>query len=263
MTTGTSRRIGSLDEALRVEVERFVAHPVVLVASDYDGTLSELVDDPGRARPNEAAVLALRLLARLPRTHVALVSGRSLRDLTALCGLAGEARLVGSHGSEFEPGVIDGLHPGADILLDAITTTIDDLAGRVPGTRIERKPASVAFHTRQVDPLLVPDLVASVLLGPGSMPGVSLKHGKDVVELTVVDTHKGIALRQLRAAVGADAVLFVGDDLTDEDAFTVLGPDDLGVKVGAGPTSAGHRIDDVFAVADLLALVASRRAVRT
>ncbi len=261
--TGTASSTGGVDEALRAEVERFVAHPVVLVASDYDGTLSELVDDPGRARPNEAAVLALRLLAHLPQTHVALVSGRSLHDLTILSGLAGEARLVGSHGSEFEPGVIDGMHPGADGLLDAITATIAELADRVPGARVERKPASVAFHTRQVDPLLVPDLVASVLLGPGSLPGVSVKHGKDVVELTVVDTHKGIALQQIRAAVGADAVFFVGDDLTDEDAFTALGADDVGVKVGVGPTSAGHRIDDVAAVAELLGLVASRRAVRT
>ncbi|MCX6520769.1 MAG: trehalose-phosphatase [Actinobacteria bacterium] len=261
--TRAGTRVGGIDEALRAQVERFVAHPVVLVASDYDGTLSELVDDPGLARPNEAAVLALRLLAQLPRTHVALVSGRSLRDLAVLSGLSGEARLVGSHGSEFEPGVIDGMHPGADTLLDAITTTIADLAGRVPGARVERKPASVAFHTRQVDPLLVPDLVASVLLGPGTMPGVSVKHGKDVVELTVVDTHKGNALQQLRAAVGADAVMFVGDDLTDEDAFTMLGPDDLGVKVGAGPTSAGHRVDDVASVAELLRLVVSRRAVRS
>jgi trehalose-phosphatase len=262
MSDGAGGRSGLVD-ALRLEVERFVAHPVVLVASDYDGTLSELVDDPGRARPNEAAVLALRFLARLPHTHVALVSGRSLHDLTVLSGLSGDARLVGSHGSEFDPGVIDGMHPGAAALLDHIAAEIDDLAGRLPGARIERKPASVAFHTRQVDPLLVPDLVASVLLGPGSTPGVSVKHGKDVVELTVVDTHKGIALQQLRVTVGADAVLFVGDDLTDEDAFTMLGPDDLGVKVGPGPTMAGHRVDDVTAVAALLGLVASRRAVRT
>jgi trehalose-phosphatase len=261
-TDSTDAHGTGIDEALRADVERFVAHPVVLVASDYDGTLSELVDDPGRARPNEPAIVALRVLARLPDTHVALVSGRSLRDLEALSGLSGEARLVGSHGSEFETGVIDGMYPGAATVLDGVTAAIVELAERVPGARVERKPASVAFHTRQVDPLLVPDLVASVLLGPGSNPGVSVKHGKDVVELTVVDTHKGIALQQIRTAVGADAVLFVGDDLTDEDAFTMLGPDDLGVKVGPGPTMAGHRVDDVSAVAELLGLVARRRAVR-
>jgi trehalose 6-phosphate phosphatase len=102
--------------------------------------------------------------------------------------------------------------------------------------------------------------VASVLLGPGSMPGVNVKHGKDVVELTVVDTHKGNAIQQLRELLAVDAVLFVGDDLTDEDAFAVLGPDDLSVKVGPGPTSAAHRVADVDEVAELMAMVAARRA---
>jgi trehalose-phosphatase len=233
--------------------------PTVLVACDYDGTLAVLVDDPERAIPNARSIGALRTIARLPATHVALVSGRALADLVILSGLADTARLVGSHGSEFEVGVIVGLEPDDKDLLERLCASVVALAGDATGARIERKPASVAFHTREVDPVVVPDLVSSVLMGPGSMPGVSVKHGKDVIELTVVDTHKGTALRQLRDEMGADAVVFIGDDLTDEDAFTVLGPGDLGVKVGAGATMADHRVADVDEVADLLELLAARR----
>jgi trehalose 6-phosphate phosphatase len=91
------------------------------------------------------------------------------------------------------------------------------------------------------------------------MRGVSVKHGKDVIELTVVDTHKGTALRQLRDEMRAGAAVVIGDDLTDDAAFPAPGPGDLGVKVGAGPTMADHRVTDFDEVADLLELLVSRR----
>lgn len=248
-----------IDPALADAIDALAHIRTLLVASDYDGTLAPLVDDPDLARPCVPAVEALRGLAELGSTHVALVSGRSLDDLVRLSGLAGTALLVGSHGSEFEPGAVEGLDPASVALLGRLTAELEAIRVRVPRARVERKPASVAFHTREVDPLLVPDLVATVLTGPGSTGGVSVKHGKDVVELTVVDADKGSALRRLRAALAADAVLFVGDDLTDEDAFTALHDHDVGVKVGPGPTMAAHRVADVDAVADVLARLLRRR----
>ena len=84
--------------------------------------------------------------------------------------------------------------------------------------------------------------------------------GKDVIELAVVEVGKGAALEILRGAAGATAVLFVGDDVTDEDAFRVLGPGDMGVKVGAGASLAPWRLPDPDAVVDLLARLATLRA---
>jgi trehalose 6-phosphate phosphatase len=76
-----------------------------------------------------------------------------------------------------------------------------------------------------------------------------------VVEAAVVQTGKGAALQRLRVAYAAAAVLYVGDDVTDEDAFAVLRPGDVGVKVGAGDTLATYRVADPVAVRDLLQLL--------
>jgi trehalose-phosphatase len=137
---------------------------------------------------------------------------------------------------------------------------VDAIAAQAPASRVEVRPASVAFLTREVGPDLVPDLVAAVTTGPGALADISVKHGKDVIELTVTDATKGSALTLLREQLGADAVLFVGDDLTDEGAFTALHSGDVGVKVGPGATMADHRVPDVRTVAELLHALARLRA---
>jgi trehalose 6-phosphate phosphatase len=85
-------------------------------------------------------------------------------------------------------------------------------------------------------------------------------HGKHVVEVSVVRADKGTALLALRDAVGADAVAYFGDDVTDEHVFALLGPEDVGVKVGQGDTAAAWRVDGPPEVAQALALLADLRA---
>lgn len=241
-----------MDAELEAAIDRAGTVDRLLVASDYDGTIAELVDDPDRAYPWLPSVEVLRRLAALPRTTVALVSGRSLADLRSLSRLADVAVLIGSHGAEFDDGGVDGLDTAARLALDDLASELDALAAGVAGAHVERKPAGVAYHTRGADPSSAARAVAAVLAGPATRPGVSVRHGKDVVELTVVSTDKGAALHRLRRSLSADAVVFLGDDLTDEDAFAVLGDGDVGVKVGDGPTTARHRIGDVPAVAQVL-----------
>ncbi len=84
--------------------------------------------------------------------------------------------------------------------------------------------------------------------------------GKDVIELAVVVVGKGRALSALRAGARATATLFMGDDVTDEDAFRVLETGDVGVKVGAGESLAQWRVPDPDAVVTVLAELAGRRA---
>ena len=100
------------------------------------------------------------------------------------------------------------------------------------------------------------------MTGPARWAGVDVTLGKSVVELSVVETSKGIALQQLRAAAEIDAVLYVGDDVTDETAFGVLGPDDMGVKVGSGETHAAYRVDGPEDVRELLQLLVAERSQR-
>jgi trehalose 6-phosphate phosphatase len=88
---------------------------------------------------------------------------------------------------------------------------------------------------------------------------VHLTDGKEIVELAVVTTHKGTAVTALRDESDADAVLFIGDDVTDENAFAVLRDQDVGIKVGPGETLARYRVPDPPAVVQVLELLLSAR----
>ena len=241
-------------------VDDTARQPVLLVASDYDGTLAPIVDDPDKAAPHREAIVALTMLASLPNTHVAVISGRSLADLARLTGLPGNVHLVGSHGSEFDPGFHADLPPDARALRERIAEALAGIADSVPGLRLEHKPASVALHYRQADPERANAALEAVETGLAALPGVHVKHGKMVVELCAVTPDKGAALERIRKRCGADAVLFLGDDITDEDAFAVLRDADLGVKIGPEDTRATARIGTTQDACRLLARVAETRA---
>ena len=233
--------------------------PVLLVACDYDGTLAPIIDNPDEARPIRESVAALRQLAAMPDTHVAVISGRALRDLAALSRLPEEIHLVGSHGTEFDVGFADDLSPEQREQRDRILEELNDVARRDHGFIIEPKPAGVAFHYRKANPEIAAVAVQDVLRGPGSWDGVHVKAGKMVVELSVLGLNKGDALDRLRTDVSAEAVIFAGDDVTDEDVFARLAGPDIGLKVGQGPTLARGRLPDPQSVAQMLALLGERR----
>lgn len=233
-------------------LRRLAVTPRLLVCCDFDGTLSNLVDDPGAARPVPGAVGALDSLGALPDTWAAVVSGRSLADLVQLAELPSHVKLVGSHGAEFESGVIDALGDDESARLDALVEECRSLAATAPGALIEPKPASVAVHVRRSSRDDARRLLDAVRSGPGTAVGVHVTEGKEVVELSVVLVGKGSALDSLRHRAEATAVLFAGDDVTDETAFAVLGDADVGVKVGVGSTAAGWRVEDPEALVALL-----------
>jgi len=235
---------GGLADDLRAAVARVARVPHLLVACDYDGTLAPLVDDPTHAIPFPEAVTAMRSLAALPQTTVAVISGRSLRDLAALSRLPSEVKLVGSHGSEFDVGFVERIAPEMADLRTQLGRTLSDLARGRSGVRLEQKPASVAVHTRLAESDVAVEITEAIRSGPSTWAGVHVTAGKDVIELSVVATEKGVAIDTLRTQNSASAVVFVGDDLTDETAFANLSGVDVGVKIGPGDTLAGYIVDD-------------------
>jgi trehalose-phosphatase len=240
-------------------IEEIARTPVLLVASDFDGTLSPIAPQPSLARPEREAIVALHALAATPQTHAAVISGRALRDLAALSGLSEEVFLVGSHGSEFDPDFAQHMDPKLVDRREQIRAAMAGIAGGDPGFLIEVKPASVAFHYRLADPGRAEQAVEAILRGPAQAPGVHVKPGKKVIELSVVPTDKGTALREIRHRVGATAALVIGDDESDEDAFATLCGPDVGVKIGDGPTRAEFRVADPTEAARLLAGLAEMR----
>ena len=226
----------------------------VLLATDFDGVLAPLVLDPMTSRPVPGAVDALVELAGDRRVHVAVVSGRDLGTLAGLTGLPldGPVALIGSHGGEIggarhrQP-----LTPVQADLLRSLHAELAAVAEAHPGSRLEAKPLAVALHTRGL-PEATAAAAAAAAQEVGRRQGVTTKHGKCVVELAVSAADKGSAVVGLAEAVGAEAIAYVGDDITDEDVFDRLSPGDVGIRVGPGPSAATHRLPDEDAVAELL-----------
>ncbi|MGP1308744.1 MAG: trehalose-phosphatase [Phycisphaerales bacterium] len=244
---------------LRERLRQAASAPVLLVGSDYDGTLSPIVERPEDARPLRESIVALTALAEMPQTHVAVISGRALRQLAEMTGLSEAVHLVGSHGSEFDPDFAARLTPSQQELLARLTTELEVIAEQIPGATIETKPASVAFHYRNAEASQHDHAVHKVERGPAAIEGVIVKRGKMVIELAVTPVSKGKALTRIRHRVGATAAVFIGDDITDEDAFETLSGPDVAVKVGDEESIAEFRVKTVEDVAKLLAELSELR----
>lgn len=251
----------SIRSLLDAALAELAATQRLLVCCDFDGTISTLAEDPSAARPVDGAVASLAALASLPNTWAAVVSGRALIDLTQLAGMPESVHLVGSHGTEFEVGSIIAVSPTETALLDTVLAQCRALCVGVEGVVIEAKPASVAVHVRRVSRVNAERLLSAVRAGPGSLPGVHVLEGKEVVELAVFRGAKGDGVAVLQDRWEITATLFVGDDVTDESAFAALGTGDVSVKVGEGESLAMWRLPDPESVVDLLNRLAVSRAL--
>jgi trehalose 6-phosphate phosphatase len=236
----------------------------VLLAFDFDGTLAPLQDDPQASRLLPEAVTALRDLAARPdRVRLALVSGRAVADLHRLAQVPPGTALIGSHGAERAHVTPHGLdrdevHLTADQAdrLEALGRELQAVARGRDGVWVETKPAAAVVHTRLAEDATATAAEAEALAVAERLASTVL-HGKKVVEASVLDADTGAALTALRTETGAGAVVFAGDDVTDEHAFGALGPHDVAIKVGEGETLAAHRLPEPQDLADLLLVLAA------
>lgn len=244
---------------LRSELDRVAVVRNLLVVVDVDGTIAEIAPRPEDARVLPGAQPAMTALAGLPGTRVAVVSGRSHAELLRMLPAAPGVLLVGGHGTERAgPPTLDEAQTALRERLVALTC---EVAAQAPGAIAEVKPTGAALHVRLVPPQLAGELLDDLRARVGDLPGVRLRTGKMVLEVSVLAAGKADCVRGLRAEHPTDAVVFVGDDDTDEDAMAVLGPDDLGVRVGPGETLARCRVPEPAHVVTLLEeLLAGRRS---
>ncbi len=227
----------------------------LLVTCDFDGTLAPIVSNPADARMLPAAAAALTALADLPDTAVALVSGRALGVLRALSAMPPAIHLVGSHGAEFDTGFAHDIDEGQ---LRRIIAELNEIAADRPGVTVETKPASVALHVRNASPADGESALAEARRASAGWDAHTTA-GKAVLEFAVVSTDKGEAVDILREQTASTAVVFLGDDVTDEKAFARLRDGDVGVKVGPGETLAGFRVEEPDDVAAALAYLLDKR----
>lgn len=203
----------------------------LLVALDFDGTLSPIVPRPDMARALPGAAAALSRLAALPGVHLAVVSGRDVDDLRRLLADLPPVWMAGSHGRVL-------VSPGDDIPEVSHDPRLDTFLTRTcpSGVRREPKSFSVAFHWRgrkEGEPTgWLRDLERDALAG-----GLDVMGGRRVFEILLPGAGKEHALERLRASTGATAVVYAGDDRTDLEAILQAQSCGLGIFVRSGERS--------------------------
>jgi trehalose 6-phosphate phosphatase len=223
---------------------------------DYDGTLSAIAPSPELATLPAAMREVLGRLAR--EMPVAIVSGRGREDVAALVGLPGLA-YAGSHGFDIAgPPPAPGAPPLRLEVGDGVPERIGIAAERlrrelasVPGVLVEPKGFAISIHFRLADPGDVPKVEQAVDNAIAAVPGLRKGHGKKLFEVRPdLDWDKGRALLWLLDALGLDRPdvlpFYLGDDLTDEDAFRLLGDRGVGIVVSEEPreTAAAYQLRD-------------------
>jgi trehalose-phosphatase len=203
----------------------------LLVAVDYDGTLTPIAPSPDEAVLSAPARVALLQLAQRPDTDLAVISGRALEDLRPRIGVP-DIYYAGNHGLEIEGPGLQEVHQEANGARPRIAACADmlrsGLAGE-PGAILEDKGLTLSVHYRQVtDPGAEERIRTLVRHACANLTGLRITEGKKVFEVRPdVEWDKGRALRFLlevldAASATATPVLFIGDDRTDEDAFRAL-----------------------------------------
>ncbi|WP_255286181.1 trehalose-phosphatase [Nocardia mexicana] len=261
------RRMSEVPDALTswLAVEDRLESEKTAVLLDFDGTLVDIVADPSAAVPagGVGAILA-RLAEQCP---VAILSGRDLDDVRTRVGVPG-LWYAGSHG--FELVAPDGSRhthdagPSAEQALARAATELDGRLRAVPGVLVEHKRFAVAVHHRNVLAEAVPGVVSAVH-DIARQEGLRVTTGRKVTELRPdVEWDKGRAVQWIMERLGDPAVpIYVGDDLTDEDAFDAVAAAGLAIVVrhnenGDRRTAAHFAVDGPVRVHELLSRLADR-----
>jgi trehalose-phosphatase len=195
---------------------------------DYDGTLAPFHVDRFEARPYPGVEDRLAALSALSRIRLVLVSGRSARELGDLLRPGIRAEIWGSHGRERlnSDGAYElfGLNPVQQAALERVGLEMSMLGF---GETLEVKPSSLAIHWRSFEPSTqerIRSRVQAIFARLGETGGLHLLPFDGGVELRSTDRTKGTAVEQVLAQEPAALpAAYLGDDLTDEDAFAAMG----------------------------------------
>ncbi len=232
---------------------------------DYDGTLTPIVKKPGMAELSRTRRNLLIKLARSPRFVVAIVSGRMLSDITKRVGIKG-IYYVGNHGFEIIGPKLKFTHPKAMTTKPILRKIKQELLRRlrnINGIIIEDKVLTMSLHFRLVktgDLKKVGRTFQEIIRPFRRAKKIRITRGKKVFEIRPnAKWHKGEAvLWLLKKLGGRDRIIpvYIGDDVTDEDAFRALKKQGTTFRVGkTRKTHARYRLKDVAEVYRLLELL--------
>ena len=246
-STPDGNRIEELSQRLHCAV---AAEKRIALFLDYDGTLREIVRDPGTAKPNAGVLDLLDSLRDRPNLEVTLISGRTSDDLAAWLGDY-PFNLVAEHGSALRrAGAREWEQLDAGISYawkEDMLEILRSYERTTPGSFVEEKKTSLVWHYRNTDPefgtwkahQLAMELSAIMANQP-----VEIRQGRKIIEASSSQISKGAAVRRLLREQPYDLALCAGDDQTDESMFELEAANLLTIKVGSAPSRAIYRLHD-------------------
>ncbi|MCW2831307.1 MAG: otsB [Aeromicrobium sp.] len=229
-----------------------------LLALDFDGTLSHIVDDPAQAFAHPRSVTALGRIGKIVG-QVAVVTGRPVDQALELGGFAGRPGLehlviYGQYGAErWDARDDQPVRPDRPDSIVRLSELLPAWLARhgADDIRIEDKGLAIALHARGLGEGVLDDL-AEPLAELARDLGVTIEPGRQVVELRAPGIDKGDAVRLLVAELGARQVVFAGDDLGDLPAYDAVDALRAEGVVGLLVCSASAEQDALVARADLV-----------
>lgn len=227
---------------------------------DIDGTLLDLARTPDAVKVPQELVRALEVLARRLSGALAFVSGRSLESIDRLFAPFRPVA-IGAHGGEVR--AADGSVSRRQPLPDTVRQVFVGLADHIPGLLLEDKRSALALHYR-LAPEALPVLTSAMEKHSALFESekVDIIHGKAVIEARHQGVNKGAAVASLvrQQPFAGRAILFGGDDTTDEDVFRILPAlGGQGFSVGRQFSGVQHHFDSPRAVRAWLAGAAGLR----
>ncbi|HSP10199.1 MAG TPA: trehalose-phosphatase [Candidatus Dormibacteraeota bacterium] len=229
----------TIAQAWRDSVVADVPPGELVLITDFDGTLADVVPDPARAAARPESLDALRRLVEV-LADVIVLSSRTPSELEGLVPISG-VRLIGDSGLALP-------RLAQKQALDQFNHDVSRLLERIPGTSLEAKPASSAVHFRNSD-ITAEEMIALLkpLLDGGRLAAAL---GRKVVEVHAPKAGKGSALAALLPAVDPAGVVCLGDDENDRTMFEYVGSVDyphmsVGVDSPEAPKDLFHLCDVV------------------
>jgi len=213
---------------------RLNAAPASVLLLDYDGTLAPFQKERDRAYPYPGVVPILESIIRCGKTRVIVITGRPVREVQTLLSPLNNLELWGAHGLEHL--LADGTYRQTMIDAESVATLEQaeqwlNIAGIA--SLAEIKPGGIAVHWRGLPDAEIEKIYARTQEGWVTLAersGLKLLHFEGGLELRVARPDKGDAVATILDGVAPNTqIAFLGDDLTDEDAFRAL--DDRGLSV--------------------------------
>ncbi len=202
---------------------------------DYDGTLAPFRVEREQAYPYPGIRERLIDIRADPDTRLIIISGRAVRDVMPLLGLDPAPEIWGSHGAErYLPGQGIRLHSLPENTNKELESIMSWALENKLGDSIEKKPTGIAFHVRALDEQAANQLaekIRSTWADRAASFGLELRDFDGGLELRASGISKADAVKSILDESGEAVIAYLGDDLTDEDAFRALGGKGLRILV--------------------------------